>query len=291
MRRPIRCQRGTVRPVPQQRFEEFHEVHSPPPPFDLTEIDLLADVTGRLNTLCRAGVCNNTTLKGLYIDGVDYEAPDSHCTYSFCSKCGITKYLDSVLTNEKKAYIVLNLLENTKSTTLIFPRFENVRTETKDGHYDSTQEVAKFITFGESATRVLLRSLSELKLRQELFNVVKEDVMDLISHLNRDSFHKRSWRRLDLHRPPTVATAIVDWASAIPLGGLADITCASRPFVYNEVFVVSIKGPLLCDGDAIHQVYYNEVFSFITESTGINKDNDHKAHEVHLAVVAKDVKE
>ena len=55
--------------------------------------------------------------------------------------------------------------------------------------------------------------------------------------------------------------------------------------------MVSIKGALLRDGGANYQVYYNEVFSFLTEGTGINKDNDHKAHEVHLAVVAKHVKE
>ena len=117
-----------------------------PIPLSLTKIDLLVDVTGRLNTLCRAGMCDYTTLEGLDINGVDYEAPGSLCAYSRCSKCGITKYLDSVLTNETKAYIEQNLLENTKSTTLTFPRFESVRIEKKDGHYDSMQEVAKFVT-------------------------------------------------------------------------------------------------------------------------------------------------
>ena len=138
---------------------------------------------------------------------------------------------------------------------------------------------------------MLLRSLSELTLRQELLDVVKHDVTELNSHLYRDRFQRRSWKRLHVHRPTTTATAIVDWASAITLGGLDGITCASPPFAYNEVYVVSIKGPLLSDGGAIHQVYYNEVFSFLTEATGINKDNDHKAHEVHLAVVAKHVKD
>lgn len=138
---------------------------------------------------------------------------------------------------------------------------------------------------------MLLRSLSELTLRQELLDVVKHDVMELNPHLYRDKFHKRSWRRLGEHRPMTTATAIVDWASAIMLGGLAEMTCSSRPYCYNEVYVVSIKGPLLSEGDANYQVYYNEVFSFLTEATGINKDNDHKAHEVHLAVVAKHVKD
>jgi len=116
-------------------------------------------------------------------------------------------------------------------------------------------------------------------------------VTQLNSHLYRDKFQKRSWTRLGEHRQATTATAIVDWASAITLGGLDQFPCASRPYCYNEVYVVSIKGPLLRDSDAIHQVYYNEVFSFLTEGTGINKDNDHRAHEVHLAVVAKHVKD
>ena len=94
-----------------------------PPPFDLTEIKQLAVDTGRLNTLCRAGMCDYTILEGLDIEGMDYEFPGSLCAYSCCGRCGITKYLDSVLTDEKKAYTVLNLLENTKNTSLTFPRF------------------------------------------------------------------------------------------------------------------------------------------------------------------------
>ena len=114
---------------------------------DSTEIKQLVGDTGRLNTFYRAGMCDYTTVNGLDIEGVAYEAPGSYCAYSFCGRCGITRHLDSVLTDKKKAYIVNNLLEKTKSTTLTFPRFENVRTETKDGHYDSMQEVAKLVTF------------------------------------------------------------------------------------------------------------------------------------------------
>ena len=114
---------------------------------DSTEIKQLVGDTGRLNTFYRAGMCNYTTVNGLDIEGEAYEAPGSLCAYSCCEKCGITRHLNSVLTDEMKASIVNNLLEKTKSTTLTFPRFENVRTETKDGHYDSMQEVAKLVTF------------------------------------------------------------------------------------------------------------------------------------------------
>ena len=137
--RSVRCLNNALK-----NFVKFTPL---PPPFDLDEIKQLAVDTGRPNTLCRAGMCDYTTVNGLDIEGVTFEAPGSLCAYSCCGSCGITRHLDSVLTDKKKAYIVNNMLENTKSTTLTFPRFETVRTETKDGHYDSMQEVAKLVTF------------------------------------------------------------------------------------------------------------------------------------------------
>ena len=137
--RSVRCLNNVLK-----NFVKFTPL---PPPFDLDEIKQLAVDTGRPNTLCRAGMCDYTTVNGLDIEGVTFEAPGSLCAYSCCGSCGITRHLDSVLTDKKKAYIVNNMLENTKSTTLTFPRFETVRTETKDGHYDSMQEVAKLVTF------------------------------------------------------------------------------------------------------------------------------------------------